>query len=162
MPLPKVSDLADDAVDVESVTVGDGDGHRGWPTRAGTITMLPSATRLAMQLDVFGDNPGHVVGRRLEAKELLDGVGNQGRVLDHLSALVRMLGQHLGGPADEAVGGLVARARDHLEVGEQLLAVEPAGRARLVGELGVHQVGHQVVGGVLGAPVDVVGEDLSQ
>ena len=38
---------------------------------------------------------------------------------------------------------------------------EPAGRSRLVLELGVQQLGHQVVGGVFGPPVDVVGEDLA-
>ena len=47
---------------------------------------------------------------------------------------------------------------EHRGVGEHLVAGERAGRAGLVLELGVEQLGHEVVGGVLGAPVDVLGE----
>ena len=36
-----------------------------------------------------------------------------------------------------------------------------AGRAGLVLELGVQHLRHQVVGGVLGPPVDVLGEGLT-
>ena len=72
-----------------------------------------------------------------------------------------MLGQHLAGPADQARRGLVARAGDHVDVGEHLLARQPARGAGLVLELGVEQLGHEVVGRVLGPPVDVLGEHLA-
>ena len=49
----------------------------------------------------------------------------------------------------------------HVHVGEDLLAGEPPGGAGLVLELGVEQLGHEVVGGVVGAPVDVLGERLA-
>ena len=46
-------------------------------------------------------------------------------------------------------------------VGEHLVAGQRARRPGLVLELGVEQRGHQVVGGVLGPPVDVVGEHVA-
>ena len=87
--------------------------------------------------------------------------GNERRVLDELPPLVRVVGQHLARPADEAGRGLVAGAGDDVHVREDLLAREPARRSGLVHELGVQHLGHQVVRGMLGAPIDVVGEHLA-
>ena len=56
--------------------------------------------------------------------------------------------------------GLVPGPGQQADVAEDLLAGERPRRARLVLELGVEQLGHQVVGGVLGAPGDVVRERL--
>ena len=80
---------------------------------------------------------------------------------DELAALVRVRRQHRAGPADEAGGGLVAGAGDHVDVGEDLVAGEPADRPRLVLELGLQQLRHDVVGRVLGPPVDVLLEHLA-
>ena len=71
-----------------------------------------------------------------------------------------MLGEELAGPADEAGGGLVARAGEQHDVHERLVARERAGDAVLVLELRLDQLGHQVVGRVLGAVVDVLTEHL--
>ena len=117
--------------------------------------------RLAVVLDVAGDVAGHVRRGRLEAQQLLDGLRDQRRVLDELAALVGVFGQNLAGPADQPRGGLVARAGDHVEVDEQFLAGQPPRDARLVDELDVEQFGHDVVGRVLGAPVDVGREELA-
>ena len=111
-----------------------------------------------MELDVLGDVAADVRRRRLEAEQLLDGVRDERRVLDQLAALVGVLGQHLAGPADEAGGGLVAGAGDDGDVGEELVAAQAPHGAGLVLELGVEQLGHDVVGRVLGPPVDVLGE----
>jgi hypothetical protein len=51
---------------------------------------------------------------RLEAQDLLDRVRDERRVLDELRGAGRVLGEHLAGPADEAVGGLVAGAGEHV------------------------------------------------
>ena len=72
-----------------------------------------------------------------------------------------MFGQDLPRPADEPGRGLVAGTRDHEDVGEHLVAGQPARRPVLVLELGVEQFGHEVVGGVPGPPVDVLAEHLA-
>ncbi len=105
--------------------------------------------------------PAHVRRGRLEAQELLDRVGDERGVVDQLATLVGVLSEHLARPPDEARGRLVAGAGDDGDVGEDLLAPQRARRARLVDELGVHQLGHDVVGGVLDAPVEVLGEHLA-
>ncbi len=69
-----------------------------------------------------------------------------------------MFGEHLAGPTDQPCRRLVPGAGDDRHVGEDLLAAQSSHRARLVLELRLEQFGHQVVGGVLGAPVDVLGE----
>ncbi len=63
-------------------------------------------------------------------------------------------------PIRRVVVSLPAPA-SRLHVGEDLVAGEAADGAGLVLELGVEQLGHQVVGGVLGPPVDVLGEQLA-
>ena len=70
-------------------------------------------------------------------------------------ALLRVLGQHLAGPPDEAGGGLVAGPGDDGDVHQELVPAEAPHGAGLVLELGVEQVRHDVVGRVLGPPVDV-------
>ena len=72
-----------------------------------------------------------------------------------------MLGEHLGQPADQPAGGLVAGAGHHLGVVQHFLAGQFAGDAVLVGELDVEQCGHQVVGGIVGPPLDIVGVDTA-
>ena len=62
--------------------------------------------------------------RRLEAKDLLDRVRDQGGVLDEQSALVRVLGEQLHREADEACRGLVPGAGDHAGVGDDLVPGE--------------------------------------
>ena len=69
-----------------------------------------------------------------------------------------MLGQELARPPDQHPR-VVARGADDVDVGEELVASQPPRRAGLVFELGVQQLGHDVVGRVVDAPVDVVGED---
>ena len=69
-----------------------------------------------------------------------------------------MLGEHLPGPADEPSGGLVAGGGQHVGVRQDFDAREATARAGFVFELDREQVGHEVVGGVLGAPVDVLRE----
>ena len=68
-----------------------------------------------------------------------------------------MLGQQLGGPAEEARGRLVAGASQQPDVTEDLVPGQRAHRAVLVGELRGEQLGHQVVRRVLGPPFDVGG-----
>ena len=116
--------------------------------------------RLAVVLDVTLDVAGLHRRRRLVAQQLLDGVGDERAVRHQLAALVGMAAEDLAGPADEPGRRLVPGAGQQADVGEDLVARQRARRARLVLELGVEQLGHEVVGGVLGAPVDVVGEHL--
>ena len=96
--------------------------------------------------------------RRFVAQDLLNGIRDQRGIGDELGPLVGMIGQDLGGPADQAGRGLVPGAGEHLEVRQQLVARQLAHRVRLVGELDVQELGHDVVRGMLGPPVDVVGE----
>ena len=98
---------------------------------------------------------------RFEPQRLVDHARQQRAVRNDLAALVGVLGEHLGEPADEPAGGLVAGTGDHLRVVQHLLAGELARHTVLVLELDVEQGGHQVVGGVLGTPVDVVGVDAA-
>ncbi len=72
-----------------------------------------------------------------------------------------MLGEQLGEPPDQPAGGLVAGAGQNRGVGVDLGAGEVARHSVLVFELGVEQRGHEVVGGVLGPPFDVVGEHVA-
>ena len=90
---------------------------------------LPAGTVWPWKLGVLGDVATDVRCGRLVAQQLLDGGVDERPVLDDLAALVRMVGQHLAGPADEPGGGLVAGPGDHGEVGEQLVAGEAAARA---------------------------------
>ena len=121
---------------------------------------LPGRHRGAVVLDVAGDVAGQVGAGGLEAQRLLDRVGDERRVGDDLAPLVGMLAQHLAQPPDQPAGGLVAGAGQHLGVGQDLLAGEAAARAGLVLELGVEQHGHEVVGGMVDPPVDVLGVDV--
>ena len=116
---------------------------------------------LAVVLDVAGDVAGDVRRGRLEAQQLLDGLRDQRRVLDQLAALVGVFGQHLAGPADEPRRGLVARARDDVDVDEQLLAgqladVTPCSSVNSTLSSSVMMSSD----GLSAAPVDVVLEDL--
>ena len=60
-------------------------------------------------------------------------------------------------PISRVVVSLPA-ASEQPDVRQHLVAREAAARAGLVLELGVQELGHQIVGGVLGAPVDVFRE----
>ncbi|NUU24730.1 MAG: hypothetical protein HOV68_24990 [Streptomycetaceae bacterium] len=64
------------------------------------------------------------------------------------------------GAADQAAGGLVPGTGHHGAVREDFVVGQGAQDAVLVHELGGRQLGHQVVGGVLLAPGDVLGERL--
>ena len=86
--------------------------------------------------------------------------GRRATFFHHGAPLIGVFRQHLGQPSDQASGGLVARSGQDRGIGEDLLARERPPRSCLVFELGVQEDGHQVVGGVLGAPVDVVREHL--
>ena len=72
-----------------------------------------------------------------------------------------MLGEHLGQPSDEATGGFVAGTCDHRRVGLYLLPRELPNLAVFVFELGIEELSHEVVGWMLGAPFDVVGEHIA-
>ena len=117
--------------------------------------------RLAVPLGVARRVATRLERRRLEAQHFLDRVRHEGRIVDEHLSLVGMLGQHLAAPADQSAGGVVAGRGDDVDVGEQLLAGQAARRPGLVLELGVQQLGHDVVGRVVDAPVDVLGEDLA-
>ena len=121
--------------------------------------MLPSGTDLPVDLDVLGHVAGLHRRGRLVAQQLLDGVVDEGAVRHQLGPLVGMAAQHLAGEADEARRGLVPGPGQQADVPEDLVVAQGARRAVLVLELGVEQLGHEVVGRVLGAPLDVVGED---
>ena len=97
--------------------------------------------------------------RRLEAEQLLDRVGNEPGVVRQLAPLVGMLREHLPLQPIKPRRRLVPRAGHDRDVREDLLAREPAHRSRFVLELGEEHLGHEVVGRVVGAPVDVVAED---
>ena len=73
-------------------------------------------------------------------------------------ALLRVVGEELHREADEARCGLVAGAGNHAGVGDHFVARERTPRAVGFVDLGVQQLGHEVVGWVPRAPVDVVGE----
>ena len=120
--------------------------------------MLPAGHGLAVPLGVGSDQAGLDGRRRLEAEDLLDGVGNEARVGHQLVALIGMLGQELARPADEPGGGLVPSSGQKADVAEDLIPGEGPGGPILVGELGLQELGHQIVGGVVGSPVDVLGE----
>ncbi len=71
---------------------------------------------LAVVLDVLGDVAGLHGRGRLVAQQLLDGVRHEAAVLDHLVALVGVLGEHLARPADEPGRGLVAGRGEQVDV----------------------------------------------
>ena len=116
--------------------------RRGWSPRGSCVLLV---TYRAMAWPV-GSN------RRVSSIAF----GSSERSSTTVPTLVGVLGEQLGQPTDEPAGGLVARAGEHGRVGEHLLAGEGAEGARLVLELGVEELGHEVVGGVFGPPVDVV------
>ena len=112
--------------------------------------MLPAGTfwpwSSTSLLDVAG-----LHGRwRLVAQELLNGVGDERGIRRQLAALVGMAAEDLPGEADEPCRRLVPRPGQQSDVGEDLVVGQGARRPRLVLELGVDQLGHQVVRGVLG------------
>ena len=88
--------------------------------------------------------------------------GMSDSVLHQGAPLVGVLGQQLAGPPDEAGGGLVAGPVEQRDEVHHLAPGEPAERAGLVGELGVEQLGHEVVGRVLGPPADVLAEEVGR
>ena len=97
--------------------------------------------------------------RWLEAQDLLDRVRKELPVIHQLPSLVGVLAEHLADPADEAVRRFVARGREDVDEDQDLLPGEVANLTRGVLELDAQQVGHEVVGGVIGSPGDVVGEE---
>ncbi len=83
-------------------------------------------------------------------------VGIERRVLDEQTSLVRVLGEQLHREPDEAGRRLVAGAGDHAGVGDDLVSGERTPRPVGLVDLGVQQLGHEVVGRVLRTPLDVV------
>ena len=114
-----------------------------------------------MQLDVTRRASRDVRCGRLVPEDLLDRVGDPGGIRDERSTLVGVIREQLARPADQAVRGLVSRGGQEVDVDQHLVAGERPHRAGLVLELGVDQFRHEVVGGVLAAPVDVPGELLA-
>ena len=111
--------------------------------------------RLVIEADVAGHIAGHVRRGRLEAQQLLDRLRDESGVFDEFAALVGVLRENLARPTDQPRRRFVARAGHHVEVHEDLLASQPPGGAGLVDELDVEQLGHDVVGRIVGTPVDV-------
>ena len=111
-----------------------------------------------MVLDVAGDVAGLHRRRRLIPKRLFDRLRDQRPVLDDLPPLVRMLREELAHPTDQPGGRLVAGAGQQCAVDEDLGTGEATPGAGLVFELRHEQLGHEVVGRVLGPPVDVLAE----
>ena len=89
-------------------------------------------------------------------------LSDERRVLHDLAALLGVVAEDLAGPADEPVRRLVAGAGDDVDVQQRLVARQRPGDAVLVLERRRQQLGHDVVGGMLGAPVDVLAEDVRQ
>ena len=75
--------------------------------------------------------------------------GTRSRSSTSSRALVGVLGEHLARPPDQARRRLVARRRQEVHVAEHLRPAEAPGGAGLVLELGLEQLGHEVVGGWL-------------
>ncbi len=99
-------------------------------------------------------------GRRcLVAQHLLDRTRDQREIIRQLPTLIRVIRQQLTGEADQTRRRLVARTCDHAGVHEHLGAGQPPKGAVLL-HLRVEQLGHQIVGGMVGPPVDIVGEHL--
>src|SRR5262245_8950174 len=67
-----------------------------------------------------------------------------------------MFGQQLARPPDQPRRRLVARRGEQPDVAQRFVTREPPPRSRHVVELGVQQFGHEIVGRVLHAPVDVL------
>jgi hypothetical protein len=119
---------------------------------------VPGRDGRALDLDVLGHPASGGVAGRLEPQRLVDDAGDERAVLHDLASLVGVIGEDLGEPADEPARGLVSGAGQHGGVGEDLLSGELSRLAVLVLELGVQQHRHEVVGRMLGAPLDVLGE----
>ncbi len=112
----------------------------------------------AVELDVVLDVP-RLGGRgRLQAQDLLDRARDQRRILRQQLALLGVLRQQLHREADQSGGGLVAGSGHHAGVDDDLVARQWAARTVRLVDLGVQQLGHEVIGGVVRAPLDVVGE----
>ena len=92
---------------------------------------------LPVDLHVVRDVTPHMGCRRFEAEELLDRVGDERRIVDQLAPLLGVLGKHLSGPSDEAVGGLIAGTGEHVDVNEDLVRAQATHRAGLVFEFRV-------------------------
>ena len=97
--------------------------------------------------------------RRLVSQHLLDRAGDQREVVGQLAPLIRVFGEQLPGEADQPRRGLVACPCDHAGVHQHLGAGQSPNLAVLL-QLRVEQLCHQVVGRMVGAPVDVGGEQL--
>ena len=152
--------LADRPVDVETVAVG----IAPVVTVGGPDEEQHGAAcghRPPVELHVARDVSADVRRGRLEAEDLLDRVGDEREIVDELATLVRVVGQDLARPPDQTRRRLVAGTGDHVQVREELGARQPARGPGLVLELGVQQLGHEVVGRVIGPPVDVLGEQLA-
>ena len=115
----------------------------------------------AVTVDVLHHVPRRRVPGGLVAQRLLDHAGDERAVGDDSLALLRMLGEDLGQPADEPASGLVPGAREDRGVRGHLLARERATCSVVVLELGSEQLRHQVVGRMVGAPLDVVLEEVT-
>ena len=89
-----------------------------------------------------GDAAHELVGS-VEAQQLVDGVGELGRVVAQGGQLVGRFEQVEQAVADERGGGLVAGHVQGDELGQQLLGAQAVA---LVG--GLHQCGHDVVAGL--------------
>ncbi len=72
--------------------------------------------------------------------------------------MVGVVRQQLSHETDQPGGGFVPGAGDHGGVGEHLGARQGAASAVRLLDLGPQQVGHQVIGGMMGPPFDVLGE----
>ena len=116
-----------------------------------------------MRLPVAFGVAGHVAGldrrRRLVAQHLFDRPGDQRVVLDEFTPLMGVFGQHLADESDQPGRRLVARSRDHAGVGEHLDAGQRP-KLPVLFDFRVEQLRHQIVGRMVGAPLDVVGEQL--
>ena len=116
---------------------------------------------LLLELGVAYDEAGNARTRGLVPEQLVDGIGCQRGMIDQHATLVGIVGQHLPHPPDEPHRRLVAGRADDVDVGQDFFTAEPADGAGLVLEFDVEQRGHDVVGGVLGAPVHVGGEQIT-
>ena len=98
-------------------------------------------------------------GGRLVPQQLLDGPWDQ-RLVIGCPTLIDAR-PNFSGPADQPRRGLVSSPGNDVDIQQQFIPAQPPRGSSFVLELHIEQFGHDVVGGILGAPIDVVGEDLA-
>ncbi|CAB4322824.1 unannotated protein [freshwater metagenome] len=118
---------------------------RGREAEQDPVVLLHRAT---FELEVFLDQPGHG-DRGVGPQELLDGRGDELRVSDEAGEILRVVGEMPQRGSDGGPGGVDA-GHDEQDDGAEDMLVEQL----VAGDLGIEQVGDQVIGRVLAMVLD--------